>query len=123
MTPMIAGPPYAVVPILRKLVAISFHVAANDSAIEPYLRAAPRRTGGLVDHDRGRDVLQRRAGTVENGDLVIARASRPATGHDVAELGVHRVAREQARGERVLQLADLGALLQDVHDERGRRDQ
>src|SRR5205085_8562451 len=49
MTPMIAGPPYAVVPILRKLVAISFHVAANDSVIESHLGATPRRACGLVD--------------------------------------------------------------------------
>src|SRR5919204_7026060 len=102
MTPMIAGPPYAVAPILRKPVAISFQVFANDSVIEPHLRPAARRARGLVDHDRCRDVLQRRTRAVEDRDLVVARASRPATGHDIAELGVHGLAREQAGGERVL---------------------
>src|SRR5919201_3109370 len=120
MTPMMAGPPYAVAPILRKLVAISFHVLANDSVIECHLRAAPGRARLLVDRDRGRDVLQRRARAVEDGDLVIARAARPPPGDHVAELRVDALARDQARGEGVLELADLGALLEDVDHEGGR---
>src|ERR671935_1345014 len=67
MTPMIAGPPYAVAPILRKIVAISFHAFANFSVIEPHLRAAPDRACRLVNDDRGRDVLQRRARAIEDG--------------------------------------------------------
>src|SRR5881296_1960419 len=111
MTPMMAGPPYAVAPILRKLVAISFHVLAHDSVIERDLRAAPARACLLVDRDRGRDVLQRRPRAVEDGDLVLARASRSPPGDHVAELRVDALPRDQAGGKGVLKLADLGALL------------
>src|SRR2546426_2897070 len=123
MTPMMAGPPYAVAPILRKHVAISFHVLANDSVIERDLRAAPARACLLVDRDRGRDVLQRRPRAVEDGDLVLVRASRSPPGDHVAELRVDALPRDQAGGKGVLKLADLGALLEDVHHERGRGDQ
>src|SRR2546423_10162625 len=58
MIPMIAGPPYAVAPILRKPSPISFQVLANDSAMERYLRAAPGGARLLVDGDRGGDVLK-----------------------------------------------------------------
>src|SRR5262245_46853648 len=70
MTPMIAAPPYAVAPTFRKPVAMSFHVFANDSAIEAYLRPAVERPR-LLEHGNGRcDVLERRSGAIEDRDLI-----------------------------------------------------
>src|SRR5688500_7769528 len=99
ITPRIAGPPYAVRPILRKLVRIS--------RIELHLRAA---TGGarlLVDDDRRGHILKGRARAVEDGDLVGAGAAGTAPDDHVRELRVHLLTRQQSSGERVLQLADL----------------
>src|SRR2546427_12434048 len=75
MIPMIAGPPYAVAPILRKPSPISFQVLANDSVMERYLRAAPGGARLLVDGDRGGDVLKGDAAALEHRDLVVARRS------------------------------------------------
>src|SRR6267142_3855085 len=112
ITPMIAGPPYAVAPILRNPAAISLQLMANDSGIERHLHAAAASARVVVDGDRRRDVLQRRPAAVEHDDFVVTRAPRPAPHDHVGELGVHLLARHQAAGERVLQLADLGALLE-----------
>src|SRR5262245_15394205 len=69
ITPMIAGPPYAVAPTLRNPAAISFQAAlARDSVIELHLHAA---TGGarfLVHGDRRCHVLECDARAVEDRD-------------------------------------------------------
>src|SRR5437867_1130038 len=48
MTPMMAGPPYAVAPTLRKPTAISLQVPAKDSGIELHFGIAPAAPGVLV---------------------------------------------------------------------------
>src|SRR5687768_8524051 len=111
ITPRMAGPPYAVTPILRKLVTIS--------RIELHLRAA---TGGarlLVDDDRCGHILKGRARAVEHGDLVGARATGAAPDDHLGELCVHLLARQEAGVEHMLQLADLRTLLEHVDDQRG----
>src|SRR5262245_37670047 len=117
MMPMIAGPPYAVAPTLRKLTAISFQFRASVSGIEPYLRPAPEGAGVPVDGDRRSNVLQSSPTAIEHRDLVVSCAARPAAADHVGKLGMHPIAREQPGGEGVLQLADLGALLEDVDDQ------
>src|SRR5262245_36520934 len=109
ITPMIAGPPYAVRPILRKLATIS--------RIELHLCTAPERASLFVDDDGGRDVLQRGTRAVEDRDLVVAGTARLAAGDDVGELRVHLLTRHQPGRQSVLQLPDLGALLEHVDDQ------
>ena len=77
----------------------------------------------LVHGDGRRDVLQRGPAAVEHGDLVGARPPGAKPGDHVPELRVHLLACQQARGERVLQLADLRALVDDVDHERRARHQ
>src|SRR5262249_13601121 len=103
---MIAGPPYAVAPILKKVAMIS--------RIELHLRAAARARRPFVQGDRRRAVLKRGARAVEDGDFVVARTARPPPGDDVAELGMDLLARQESRRERVLQLADLRALYREA---------
>src|SRR5687768_9959040 len=91
------------------------------SVTERDLRPTPGCARLLVNGDGGGDVLQGRSAAVEDRDLVAARAARPTSRHDVTELRVHLLARHQSAGQRMLELTDLGTLLDDIDDEcRGR---
>ncbi len=69
-----------------------------------------------IDCDGGRDVLQAHAGAVEQGDRARVAASALAAGQDLAQRGVHVLARHGAGGEGMVQVADLRALLQRIDD-------
>src|SRR5919204_2534684 len=109
-------------PILRNPVTISFHGGAA-SAIEFHLRAATERTRLLVDDDGGGHILEGSARAVEDGDLVGPRASRAPPAHDLRELGMNVVATEETGRERVLELPDDRALLENVGDDSGGGDE
>src|SRR6185503_489339 len=89
-------------------------------AIELHLCAAPDRASVLVDDDCRRDIMQRRPRAVEDGDLVVAGTPGAAADDDIAELRMNLCSREQAGGQDMLQLADLGTLIEDIDDERRR---
>src|SRR4030095_14247838 len=93
------------------------------SAIELHLPAPAARASLLVDGDRRRDVLERRARAVEHDDLVGAGAAWMAADHHIGELRMHLRARHEVGGESMLQLADLRALIEDIDDEGHRRDE
>src|SRR6266852_3545659 len=67
-----------------------------------------------IDCDGGRDVLQAHAGAVKQGDRARVAASALAAGDDLAQRGVHVLARDGAGGEGMVQVADLRALLQRI---------
>src|SRR5262245_25141846 len=71
-----------------------------------------------LDRERRREVLEGGAGRIEDRDLVARRAPGPRAGHDLGELGVDLLASHQAGGERVLELAELGALRERVDHQR-----
>ena len=52
-----------------------------------------------------------------------ARPTWPATDHDVCELGVNAVTRQETCRQSVMELTDVGALIEDVHHERGASEQ
>src|SRR5919108_4199768 len=91
--------------------------------MEHYLDPSAGGSRLLVDGDRRRDVLESRAAAVEDGDFVAPRATRSAPSDDIGELRVHLLAGHESAGERVLQLTDLGALIDDIHDDRGPGDE
>src|SRR4030095_5151638 len=119
MIPMMAGPPYAVAPTLRKPTAISFHVFASGSAIELHLRATSRGAGLLVHDDRRGDVLQRGPGAVEDRDFLATGPTGPAPPDDVDWLGVALLARHQAARQHMVELADLRTLIEHIDDHGG----
>src|SRR5262249_33392914 len=81
----------------------------------------PRGARLLVDRDGGGDVLKGRSAAIEDRDFIAPRPTRPPARYDIAELRVYAFASHEAGGEGVLQLANLGTLLEDVHDQRRRR--
>src|SRR5262250_3473769 len=90
------------------------------SAIELDFSATAGRARLLVHYDRRRHVLQRGPRAVEHRDLVGPAAPGTSTHDDVGELRVHLLTREKARGQRMLEFADLGTLLEHVdHESRG----
>src|SRR5260221_412586 len=119
ISPQIAGAPKPRMPTFRKVAAtsrylriVSFMALLLVGERKPMARAVPERPP--IDSGRGGDVLQRGAARIEHGDLVVARAPGLERRDDLAELGMHVGARHRARVERVVQVADRGALLRDV---------
>src|SRR5439155_27243269 len=80
-----------------------------DSAATIYRLLVHRRGGG--------DVFQGRPGRVEDGDLVVRRASGFHAVDDLRQLGVDVFAPQEAFSNRVLELADLDALVDRVRDD------
>src|SRR5256885_17243986 len=76
-----------------------------------------RRDGFFVDdHGRG-DVLEGGSGAVEQGDFLRRDAAGLSSGAELRELGVDAGPLDRPTGERMVQLADLGALVEAVgHD-------
>src|SRR5262245_54658916 len=89
------------------------------SQVDCESRLALSRT--LVDHRGHRGVLQRRAATVEHDDLLVRYPSRATPRHDLPQLGAHVGPRHDPPVEGVVKLADGRALLEVIHDHRGRR--
>src|SRR4030095_16204299 len=68
------------------------------STLEVHGRATPRGASLFVHCDRGGDILECGSRAVEDRDLVLARATRAAAGHDLRELGVNLLPPEEGRG-------------------------
>src|SRR5262245_34427980 len=93
------------------------------SRIELHLCSAPNGARLLIHGDGGRHVLEGCSAAIEDGDFVAPRPTWPPARHDIGELRVYAFASHEAGGEGVLQLANLGTLLEDVHDEGRTRDE
>src|SRR5258705_5179148 len=90
------------------------------SAIELHLGAASSGASSLVDGDRRGDGLMRRGRAVESCDLVDVGAPWVAVNNNIGELCLYSRACHQTSGEGMLQLANLGALIEDIdHKRRG----
>ena len=85
--------------------------------------AAIRRECALEDERGGSDVLDRRAGRIEDHDLFLRRPPGSFVREDLAKLGVNRPSFEYAGLQRMVQVSDRRALLERVHHERSPREQ
>src|SRR5439155_4373150 len=98
-------------------------LTALTSAVQGDHGAGARSGGLLVDQRGGSHVLKRGAGAVEDGDLRRRGAPWLAAGHHLTELGVHVRASDPPCLDRVMDLADRDALIEDIgYHLRGRQD-
>src|SRR5437660_7138958 len=79
--------------------------------------------GTLVDQGRHRDVLECHSGTVEHESVARRLPGWLPADDDVPEFGVHVAALHRTRGERVVEIADRGRLIQYVDHYMRRRQQ
>src|SRR6266850_2168739 len=129
ISPQIAGAPKPRMPTFRKAAATSRYLRiVSFMALlllmgerEPLAFALRERPA--IDGDRRGDVLQAGAGRIEDNDFIGTRASALAAGDDLAQLGVHVLARHRSGGDRMVQVADLARLLGEVGHHRGGRQQ
>src|ERR1700686_497215 len=94
-----------------------FPPGASGAELDLAAGAPPKR---ILVHRRGCGcVLKRRTGAVEDDDLLLGGSPRFPPRDDLGDLGVDVLARHQASSQSVVQLADLGALIQRVHHHLG----
>ena len=85
-------------------------------------RSDARGDGALVHELCGGDVLKRGPRAIEDNDLVVALAPRSPAGHHVGQLGVHVHSSHHTQLERVMEVANGGALVEQIdHDGAGRQ--
>src|ERR1700674_3435907 len=70
-----------------------------------------------VDMDRGGDIKHGHAAGIEHRDLSIATPPRFSFGYDLCKRGVHVSSGHSTDCNRVVQVADLRALLEAVDDD------
>src|SRR5215470_19399931 len=90
------------------------------SSLEIHGRATPGRASLFEYRHRGGDILQCSSRAVEDRDLALARAARPAAGHDLRELRMDLFPPEEVCRQRMMQLTDFRALVQQIDHERCR---